>query len=71
LTPSPAWAAPVPPLSCGCADRGTLVTTAAGLAAGDPGRHFLQSILQNIRDLGQRLDTFALEVSAQIEKNIN
>jgi hypothetical protein len=27
--------------------------------------------LQNIRDLGQRLDTFAMEVTAQIEKTVN
>jgi len=27
--------------------------------------------LQNIRDLAQRLDTFALEVTAQVEKTFN
>jgi biopolymer transport protein ExbB/TolQ len=29
---------------------------------------FYNQFLQNIRDLAQRLDTFALEVGAQIEK---
>jgi len=46
----------------------SLVTTAAGLAAANPACIFYNQFLQNIRDLGQRLDTFALEVSAQIEK---
>jgi biopolymer transport protein TolQ len=45
-----------------------LVTTAAGLAAAIPAVIFYNQFLQNIRDLGQRLDTFALEVTAQIEK---
>jgi len=45
-----------------------LITTAAGLAAAIPAVIFYNQFLQNIRDLGQRLDTFALEVSAQIEK---
>src|SRR5882724_1193814 len=48
-----------------------LVTTAAGLAAAIPAVIFYNQFLQNIRDLGQRLDTFALEVSAQIEKTFN
>jgi len=47
------------------------VTTAAGLAAAIPAVIFYNQFLQNIRDLGQRLDTFALEVSAQIEKTFN
>jgi len=38
-----------------------LVTTAAGLAAAIPAVIFYNQFLQNIRDLGQRLDTFALE----------
>lgn len=45
-----------------------LVTTAAGLAAAIPAVIFYNQFLQNIRDLAQRLDTFALEVSSQIEK---
>jgi biopolymer transport protein TolQ len=45
-----------------------LVTTAAGLFAAIPAVIFYNQFLQNIRDLGQRLDTFALEVAAQIEK---
>lgn len=45
-----------------------LVTTAAGLVAAIPAVIFYNQFLQNIRDLAQRLDTFALEVSAQIEK---
>jgi biopolymer transport protein TolQ len=48
-----------------------LVTTAAGLAAAIPAVIFYNQFLQNIRDLAQRLDTFALEVSAQIEKAFN
>jgi len=48
-----------------------LLTTAAGLAAAIPAVIFYNQFLQNIRDLGQRLDTFALEVSAQIEKAFN
>ena len=45
-----------------------LVTTAAGLAAAIPAVIFYNQFLQNIRDLAQRLDTFVLEVSSQIEK---
>jgi biopolymer transport protein TolQ len=45
-----------------------LFTTAAGLAAAIPAVIFYNQFLQNIRDLGQRLETFALEVTAQIEK---
>ena len=48
-----------------------LVTTAAGLAAAIPAVIFYNQFLQNIRELAQRLDTFALEVSAQIEKAFN
>jgi biopolymer transport protein TolQ len=48
-----------------------LVTTAAGLAAAIPAVIFYNQFLQNIRDLGQRLDTFALEVTAQIEKTFD
>lgn len=45
-----------------------LVTTAAGLFAAIPAVIFYNQFLQQIRDLGQRLDTFSLEVAAQIEK---
>jgi biopolymer transport protein TolQ len=48
-----------------------LVTTAAGLFAAIPAVIFYNQFLQNIRDLAQRLDTFALEVTAQIEKAFN
>src|SRR6201993_4420483 len=45
-----------------------LITTAAGLATAIPAVIFYNQFLQNIRNLAQRLDTFALEVAAQIEK---
>jgi len=45
-----------------------LITTAAGLFVAIPAVIFYNQFLQNIRELGQRLDTFALEVGAQIEK---
>jgi biopolymer transport protein TolQ len=45
-----------------------LVTTAAGLFTAIPAVIFYNQFLGNIRELAQRLDTFALEVSAQIEK---
>lgn len=45
-----------------------LVTTAAGLFAAIPAVIFYNQFLHNIRDLGQRLDNFAMEVAAQIEK---
>ncbi len=45
-----------------------LVTTAAGLFAAIPAVIFYNHFLQKIRDLAQRLDTFALEVTAQVEK---
>jgi len=48
-----------------------LVTTAAGLAAAIPAVIFYNHFLQKIRDLAQRLDNFALEVTAQIEKSFN
>jgi biopolymer transport protein TolQ len=48
-----------------------LVTTAAGLFAAIPAVIFYNQFLGNIRDLAQRLDTFALEVAAQIEKTFN
>jgi len=48
-----------------------LVTTAAGLFAAIPAVIFYNQFLQNIRELAQRLDTFALEVTAQIEKTFN
>jgi biopolymer transport protein TolQ len=48
-----------------------LVTTAAGLFAAIPAVIFYNQFLQSIRDLAQRLDTFALEVTAQIEKAFN
>jgi biopolymer transport protein TolQ len=45
-----------------------LFTTAAGLFTAIPAVIFYNQFAQNIRDLAQRLDTFALEVAAQIEK---
>ena len=45
-----------------------LVTTAAGLATAIPAVIFYNQFLQNIRDLGQRLDNFSMEVTAQVEK---
>ena len=48
-----------------------LVTTAAGLFAAIPAVIFYNHFLQKIRDLAQRLDTFALEVSSQVEKTFN
>jgi len=45
-----------------------LVTTAAGLFAAIPALIAYNYFLQHIRDLAQRLDNFALEFSAQIEK---
>jgi biopolymer transport protein TolQ len=45
-----------------------LFTTAAGLVTAIPAVIFYNQFLQNIRNLAQRLDTFTLEVSAQIEK---
>jgi len=48
-----------------------LVTTAAGLFAAIPAVIFYNHFLQKIRDLAQRLDTFAMEVSAQVEKTFN
>ncbi len=46
-----------------------LLTTAAGLFVAIPAVIFYNQFLQNIRILAQRLDTFALEVAAQIEKS--
>lgn len=48
-----------------------LVTTAAGLFTAIPAVIFYNSFLSDIRDLAQRLDTFALEVTVQIEKAFN
>jgi biopolymer transport protein TolQ len=48
-----------------------LVTTAAGLFAAIPALIAYNYFLQNIRDLAQRLDTFALEFAAQIEKTFS
>jgi biopolymer transport protein TolQ len=45
-----------------------LFTTAAGLVTAIPAVIFYNHFLQNIRNLAQRLDTFTLEVAAQIEK---
>src|SRR5205823_1560406 len=39
-----------------------LITTAAGLATAIPAVIFYNQFLQNIRDLAQRLDNFAMEV---------
>jgi biopolymer transport protein TolQ len=48
-----------------------LVTTAAGLFTAIPALIFYNQFLQNIRDLAQRLDTFSMEVVAQIEKTFS
>ena len=48
-----------------------LITTAAGLATAIPAVIFYNQFLQNIRDLAQRLDIFAMEVTAQVEKAFN
>jgi biopolymer transport protein TolQ len=45
-----------------------LITTAAGLFAAIPALIAYNYFLQDIRDLAQRLDTFAAEFVAQIEK---
>src|SRR5262249_31215130 len=46
----------------------TLGTTPAGLFAAIPAVIFYNNFVGDIRDLAQRLDTFALEVTAQVEK---
>src|SRR5258708_6247139 len=48
-----------------------LVTTAAGLFTAIPAVIFYNSFVGDIRDLAQRLDTFALEVTAQVEKTFS
>jgi len=48
-----------------------LVTTAAGLFAAIPALIAYNYFLQNIRDLAQRLDSFALEFAAQVEKTFS
>src|SRR5689334_2491302 len=48
-----------------------LITTAAGLATAIPAVIFYNQFLQNIRDLAQRLDNFAMEVTSQVEKAFN
>ena len=48
-----------------------LITTAAGLFTAIPALIFYNQFLQNIRDLAQRLDSFAMEVTAQIEKTFS
>jgi biopolymer transport protein TolQ len=48
-----------------------LLTTAAGLFAAIPAVIFYNQFLNNIKNLAQRLDTFALEVAAQIEKTFS
>ena len=45
-----------------------LLTTAAGLFTAIPAVIFYNQFLQNIKDLARRLDTFTVEVTAQIEK---
>lgn len=45
-----------------------LITTAAGLATAIPAVIFYNHFLQNIRDLAQRMDNFAAEVTALVEK---
>lgn len=47
-----------------------LVTTAAGLFAAIPALIAYNHFLGDIRDLAQRLDTFAMEFTAQIEKTL-
>jgi biopolymer transport protein TolQ len=48
-----------------------LLTTAAGLFVAIPAVIFYNQFLQSIRVLAQRLDSFSLEVSSQIEKSFN
>ena len=48
-----------------------LITTAAGLFAAIPALIAYNHFLQDIRDLAQRLDTFALEFAAQVEKTFS
>jgi biopolymer transport protein TolQ len=48
-----------------------LVTTAAGLFAAIPALIAYNYFLQHIRDLAQRLDTFANEFASQVEKTFN
>lgn len=48
-----------------------LITTAAGLFAAIPAVIFYNQFLQNIRELAQRMDNFAMEVTAQIEKTFS
>jgi biopolymer transport protein TolQ len=48
-----------------------LLTTAAGLVTAIPAVIFYNQFLQNIKDLAQRLDTFTLEVAAQVEKTFS
>jgi biopolymer transport protein TolQ len=48
-----------------------LFTTAAGLATAIPAVIFYNHFLQSIRDLAGRLDTFSMEVAAQIEKTFS
>ena len=45
-----------------------LVTTAAGLFTAIPAVIFYNQFLQNVRELAQRMDSFALEVTSEIEK---
>ena len=48
-----------------------LVTTAAGLFAAIPAVIAYNYFLHNIKQLGQRMDDFTMEVAAQIEKTFN
>ena len=48
-----------------------LITTAAGLFTAIPAVIFYNQFLQNIRELAQRMDNFAMEVTVQIEKSFN
>jgi biopolymer transport protein TolQ len=48
-----------------------LLTTAAGLFTAIPAVIFYNQFLQHIKELAQRLDTFTLEVTAQIEKTFS
>jgi biopolymer transport protein TolQ len=45
-----------------------LITTAAGLFTAIPAVIAYNYFVRNIKDLAQRMDNFAMEVSAQVEK---
>lgn len=47
-----------------------LITTAAGLFAAIPALIAYNHFIRDIKDAGQRMDNFVMEVAAQIEKNL-